>query len=276
MKLPFDTLITDREPFLLIERSKIEVSGSHVTSRDKEGVFNVPVASIHCLMLGNGTSITADAAAMCAKHNCYVAFIKGGMNAHSVWHCGRYSDPQNLVKQVHNHSDPIKRLNIAKELTKTRLRYLSEPFKSLIVGSDIDNCSNIQQLLGIEGSFARKTYAILSSKFSETAFKRDQTSFLGTNSSLTIANNALYNFIATILISRGLSPSIGFLHGQSRRGGLVFDIADVFKHPLYFEEVFSGEYDGNASKLMRFISGKLSEKRKFWVKQIIEVSGIVC
>lgn len=275
MKIPFDTLITDREPIVLIERSKIEVSGSHVVSRDKEGTFNVPVASVHCLLLGNGTSITADAAALCAKHNCYVSFVRGGLNAHSVWHCGRYSNPKNLVSQVRNHSDPIKRLEIARKLMLLRLQYLSQPFQELIHPQDIKECESIEQLLGIEGSFARKTYAILSSKNNNT-FKRDQSNIAGTNSSLTIANNALYNFIATILISKGLSPSIGFLHGQSRRGGLVFDIADIFKHPLYFEEAFSGEYDNNAAKLMRFISNKLSEKRKFWIKEIIKTMDLVC
>lgn len=275
MKIPFDALITDREPFILIERSKIEVSGSHVVSRDKEGFFNVPVASIHCLMLGNGTSITADAASLCAKHNCYIAFIKGGINAHSVWHCGRYPDPKSLVAQVSKHSNPEKRLTVAKELMKTRLSYLDGTFGDLLSSEDIDSCVSVEQLLGMEGSFARKTYAILSNKYGGS-FKRDQKSISGNNSSLTVANNALYNFIATILISKGLSPSIGFLHGQSRRGGLVFDVADVFKHPLYFEEVFSGQFDGNAAKLMRFISGKLSERRKFWVKEIIRVAVTVC
>ncbi|HEY5236254.1 MAG TPA: CRISPR-associated endonuclease Cas1, partial [Rhabdochlamydiaceae bacterium] len=257
MKIPFDTLITDREPLILIERSKIEVSGSHVVSRDKEGSFNVPISSIHCLLLGNGISITAEAASLCAKHNCYIAFVKGGLNAHSIWHAGRYPDPKPLVKQVRNHYDPVKRLRIAKNLMSLRVNYIGNPFNLNLSIEEIENSYSVEQLLGKEGSFARKNYAQLAAKYGRT-FKREQDSKNGLNSSITVANNALYNFIATILISKGLSPSIGFLHGQSRRGGLVFDIADVFKHPLYFEEVFSGEYDGNTAKLMRFISNKLS------------------
>lgn len=273
MKTPFDCLITDREPLILIERSKIEVSGSHIVSRDKEGSFNVPVASIHCLMLGNGTSITSEAASLCAKHNCYVAFVKGGLNTHSVWHCGRYSNPKNLVSQVLKHSDPIKRLKTAKLLMLKRLSYLDSKFSNLISEDQIKNCSTVEQLLGTEGSFARKTYALLAT---HETFKRDQSSREGINSALTIANNSLYNFIATILISKGLSPSIGFVHGQSRRGGLVFDIADIFKHPLYFEEVFSGKYNNNVAYLMRSISKKLSDRRSFWTKEIIKSMDIVC
>jgi CRISPR-associated endonuclease Cas1 len=157
---------------------------------------------------------------------------------------------------------------------KLRLSYLDSQFKSLIDQKDLENYITVEQLLGMEGSFARKTYALLSSK--SNTFKRDQTVHLGINGALTIANNALYNFIATILISKGLSPSVGFLHGQSRRGGLVFDIADIFKHPLYFEEVFSGNFSDNPAKLMRFISGKLSERRKFWTKEIINSLDLVC
>lgn len=274
MKMPFDTLITDREPLVFLERSKISVSGNHVISVDKDGSFNVPVSSIHCLMLGNGTSITSDATALCAKHNCYVSFVKGGLNTHSVWHCGRYSNPKNLVNQVKNHSDPIKRLEIAKKLIKLRLDYLDFPYNRMINIESINEAKSVEILLGIEGSFARKTYAQFINT-TGTSFKREQESRIGTNSSLTIANNALYNFIATIVISLGLSPSIGFIHGQSRRGGLVFDLADIFKHPLYFEEVFSNKYDKH-SELMRFISKKLSDRRHFWTKRIIAAADLTC
>ena len=75
--MPFNTLISDREPFLLVEQARISVSGNSVVVKRKDGISNVPVSSIHCLMLGAGTSITSDAAAMCAKHNCYIAFVRG-------------------------------------------------------------------------------------------------------------------------------------------------------------------------------------------------------
>jgi CRISPR-associated protein Cas1 len=226
--------------------------------------------------LGNGVSISSEAAMICAKHGCYIAFVKGGLNAHSVWHCGRYSKPENLVRQVKNHSDPVKRIEIAKNLMRLRLKHINENFVKSIDLNSIDRYTTIEQILGLEGSITRKTYAALNSR-NGVGFKRDSQSREGINSSLTIANNALYNYVATILISLGLSPSIGFLHGQTRRGGLVFDIADVFKYPVFMEEVFSGQFSENNQALMREMSRKLSKSRNFWTKEIISVTQeLIC
>ncbi len=274
--MPFDTLITDREPFYFIERATLGVRDGCVIAKRKDGNLNIPISSIHLLILGNGVSISSEATILCAKHNCYIAFVRGGLNAHSIWHCGRYQKPENLVMQVKKHSDHIKRVETAKKLIKLRLNYIKETFVSHIDHNDIDECTSIEQLLGLEGSITRKTYTSLSSRY-DIGFKRDNISREGINSSLTLANNFLYNYVATLLIPLGFSPSIGFLHGQTRRGGLVFDIADIFKYPIFMEDVFSGKYVNDHQSLMRNMSKKISSNRNFWTKQIIScVSDLIC
>ena len=259
-------MITDREPFIFLERACISVSGKSVIAKTKDGNINLPISSIHCLMLGNGTSVTADAAALCAKHNCYIAFLKGGSNVHSVWHCGRYQNPVSLVRQVQKYANPIVRLNIAKTMIVKRLSYMDEEFKELLSTDRIEKCETIEELLGVEGNYTRKIYAIMSNK----TFKRDFNSNEGVNGRLSLLNNALYNFTTTILLSLGYSPSVGFLHGQTRRGGLTFDIVDIFKFPLCTKEAFSDEHSDK--ELLRVLSKKLNQQRKFWVKEIITVT----
>lgn len=263
-------MITDREPFLLIERAHISVFGQSVIAKRKDGNINIPISSLHLLMLGNGTSITSEAAALCAKHNCYIAFLKGGSNIHSVWHCGRYQSPKPLVRQIAKHANPITRLRTAKEITKKRLSYIELPFKDLLTVERIESCETIEELLGVEGNFTRRIYGMLSDDF-----KRDLLSKHGINGRLSLLNNALYSFTTSILLSIGYNPSVGFLHGQTRRGGLTFDIADIFKFPLCTQEAFSIEYGDK--ELLRTLSKKLNWRHKFWVKEIIAITQeILC
>ena len=238
MNIPYGTIITDREPFVLIEKSKISINKGSVIATNKNGVMNIPISSIHMLMLGYGCSITSEASILCAKHNCFISFVKGGCNSHSIWHSGRYSNPKTLMAQCILSSDPIRRLEVAKKLMNKRISYLEEyiDIKSHLL--QIENCKTIEQILGLEGAITRKVYNINASK-NNINFKRDQLSKnSGPNSNLTILNNCLYSFVTSILVSLGYSPSVGFIHGQTRRGGLTFDIADIFKSPLYIKEAF--------------------------------------
>lgn len=265
MKIPYDNLITDKEPFILIERAHVSVSGSSVVAKTKNGIKNIPVASVQCLMLGNGVSITSEAAIICAKHNCYISFLKGGSNVHSVWHAGRYSAPEPLIKQIKIYSDPILRLEVGKRLIKKRCHLMGD-LSYLLDLERLDKCFSVEELLGLEGSLARKTYALLS----QGKFKRDQNSMKGVNGVITLANNALYSFSTSVLLNMGLSPSIGIIHGQTRRGGMSFDLADVFKYPLITKPAFDGRLAGDPSSILRGLSKSLSANRRLIVKDIIK------
>lgn len=271
MKMPFDTLVTDRAPFVFIERSTVGVSGGSLVAKSKEGNRNIPVSNIHCLMLGNGTSITAEGASLCAKHNCYIAFVKGGVNTHSIWHAGRYSNPKYLVAQTKNHLDPAKRLHIAKLLMKKRVSLLNE-FQDILKIERIEAADTISELLGLEGALTKQVYSRVAAKHG-LCFKRDGKSRVGVNGSLTICNNALYNFVATLVCSAGLHPSIGFLHGQTRRGGLVFDIADIFKYPLYLESCFQDPFR-NTQQTMRNLSASIGAKNNSCPKEIFKIFDV--
>jgi len=267
MKTKYLNLISQREPFEYVERAMIYIKDGMVVSFTEEtGETNLPVASMHMLYLGPGCSISHEAAIMCAKHDCYIAFSKGGLNVHSVWHSGRWKNPEFLVKQV--LTQKFHKLEAAKKLA----------IKRGLDKEKIKNCGSIEELLGIEASFAKREYAILSEKFG-VYFKRDQKSKEGVNSYITILNNLLYNYISSIIYAVGYSPSIGFIHGYKRRGGLVFDIADLYKKRLVLDPAFETlqfKKKPSNQKMMRDLSERLKMDRGKMVKEIISILKEIC
>ena len=69
-------------------------------------------------------------------------------------------------------------------------------------------------------------------------FKRDFNSNDLVNAKLNVCNNSLYSFCTAICLAYGCHPSIGFLHGTTRRGGLAFDLADLIKHETTLKIAF--------------------------------------
>ena len=121
-KKPFDLLVTDKEPLLFFEKTLIRVDDGELVALNKNGRFVIQPASTLMIYLGTGTSITQEASIMCALHDCFISFSRGGVYVHSVWHSGRWSDPSYLVNQALLHNDPEKRLFIAKKLISKRLK----------------------------------------------------------------------------------------------------------------------------------------------------------
>ncbi len=108
---------------------------------------------------------------------------------------------------------------------------------------DIDRSENQQELLAAEGRWAKALYKELAKGFN-IDFKRDE----GKNSHDTltdIANNYLdhgnyiaYGYAAVALNGMGISFALPILHGKTRRGGLVFDLADLVKDAFVMPTAF--------------------------------------
>jgi len=262
--MSYDTMIVDREPFFLTEFSKISVAGRSVVAVDKNGVVNLPISSIHTLLIGRGSSITSDAAALCAKHNCYIAFVTGGANVQSIWHCGRYQNPKKLIKQAEVFNSPSLRLESAKRLLIIRLETVSDEIhfnKEML--SRINDCESVASIMGLEGYFTKAIYAHFSS-LAGIKFKRNNVNATDkVNTDLSILSNVLYGFVSSTICALGYSPSLGIIHGQTRRGGLAFDIADVIKPRLALEPAFRQSPTKNR---IRDLSKELNRRKKFWVK----------
>lgn len=267
MKKPYDYLLTDKIPFFQVSQSFIMVDRGCIVSVSSIGeVTQIPVASLLVLCLGAGCSITSDAARLCAKHDCYIAYVRGGLNVHSIWHTGRYHDPKFIAKQAIMFSDPDKKLLTAKKLLKKRM--LREGATEDIL-TKINSASDMYSLLSLEGVWARKVFSELRADYN-VSFSRDHDTITGVNGKISLLNNLLYNYCTALVLSLGLSPSLGFVHGTTRRGGLVFDLADIFKYELCLKPAFESPNVSN-QKAMYALSSKLRKNRGRIAKEMISV-----
>jgi CRISPR-associated endonuclease Cas1 len=222
----------------------------------------------HMLMfLGAGTSITQNAIIFAAQHNMHIATGRGGNYIHSYWMSGRWSSPEKIVKQCAIHSDETSRFKYAAEILKYRL--LKEKADQSYF-SRLSLVKNINELMALEANWARDLYR-LERIMNSIDFKRDLESRQGINSRLTLLNNALYSVTTAVILNYGLHPSIGLIHGQTRRGGFSFDLADVFKYDLCINNSFKyRECD------FKYVMMKFSQQFKYNNYEILKEMIKIC
>lgn len=239
----YDFLVTDKEPFVYVEKTKIVMDDGFFTLLSGEEGKKILAPSSHLiLMLGAGTSITQEAAIFAAQHDMHLAFVKGGSNIHTFFMEGRYQDPLRLANQVKNQEKY--KLEISKHLLDIRFQLLELNYQD-----DINDFQSIDELILYEARWAKSIYKKFCKKYSVTDFKRDFKSNDRINSNLNILNNVLYSLCSAISLACHLTPSISFIHGFSRRGGLAFDLADLIKTSTVVEMSFK-EKDKNVRQLM--------------------------
>ncbi len=260
MKNKFDLLVSEKEPFIFIEYGSLVMKDGQLISLSEQGLRVIPVNSIQLLYLGAGTSITQPAMIYCAKHQLNVCFNKGEFNSYTMFFSGKYQCPISLNEQMRKHNED--KLEIAKVLMKKRMEregvdreYLNKTLES----------KNHESLLGHEGAWAKKVYRSYFEDFRRKYEKGDEI-----NKRLSILNNLLYNYISTLIINCNLSPSIGFIHGRTRRGGLTFDIADLYKKELTIDLAFN-HLDLSFKEILIEFGKRLRKDNKKKVKEMVNV-----
>ena len=234
--------------------------------------WNIPYANTTCLLLGTGTSITQAAVRLLSQAGVAIGFCGGGgtplfAGTDIVWMTSQseYRPTQYVQNWVSFWYDDKKRLEAAKYLQKKRMEYsikvmekdreyisygLPERYVSVINGhmSKIDNADSIQDLLSIEGEFVKKLYASVATATDYGDFTRDKDSNDEANEYLSHGNYLAYGLGATVLWSLGIPHAFALMHGKTRRGALVFDVADLVKDsivlPMSFISSVEGDDDG--------------------------------
>lgn len=268
MNPDYTLLITEREPIVYIEHSKVHVKDDKLTVYREDGsVETIPVLTTLILMMGAGTSISQSAAIFCAQNNLFLSFARGGSYIHSIWQGGKWSPPEKIANQALLHKNKKERLRIAKKLIELKLKKELEDFSFM---DELKSIKTIPKLLSFEANMAKKTYKYLALSNKIDKFKRDNKSKEGVNSKITLLNNALYSYCTAVIIAFGFHPSLGFLHGQTRRGGLSFDLADIFKYDLTLVPSFDSEDESDKNLVMDF-SYNLKKRRFRIIKEMIWV-----
>lgn len=265
-------MLSKRANVLYLEHARILQHADTVAFMTEDGDlaqqwFNIPDKNTAFLLLGQGTSITNAAARKLAESQVMVGFCgTGGSPLFSATEplflipISEYRPPEYMQAWVKMWLNEASRLEQAKSLMYSRVsltQQLWDGFKFLkarnVVLDDalalrfkqnIAASENAEQLLLCEAAWAKALYAKLAQAY-KIGFARNpgagksDTDGDVVNSLLDRGNYLAYGFSAVVLQGLGISFAFPLFHGKTRRGALVFDIADLFKDglimPLAFE-----------------------------------------
>lgn len=157
-----------------------------------------------------------------------------------------------LLSQVRAFDDKIKRIYIAKEITRARMINANNNLFKYGVKFDIiphinalENASEISQIFACEGAFAKAYFQgyneIIkdqrSFKFT-TRSKRPPTDKI--NTFISYINTRIYNICLSEIYKTELDPRVGFLHEPNYKAlSLHLDLAEIFKPILGDNLIFS-------------------------------------
>lgn len=211
--------------------------------------FAIPYGNTSVLLLGPGTSLTQQAARLAASQGMLVGFCAGGATPVYLAALNEYREPEYLQKWYPLWENKLTRLKIAKHWQTVRAELVCKTWLKL-EGIELD-CSEIaanflervalaidtQGVLVAEAWFAKQLYACVARKFS-TQFTRQPKSQDLTNQFLDNGNYLAYGLAACCLWVLGIPHSLPVLHGKTRRGALVFDVADLIKDAAIMPNAF--------------------------------------
>lgn len=233
VKVTRETLpqIKDRYPFIYLERGRLEIDDSSIKWIDASNhVVPLPVATLNCILLGPGTSITHEAVKIAAAANCSICWV--GEDSLLFYAAGLQptADTRSLRQQMELATDPVQSLEVAR-------RFFARRFPD----ADLEE-KTLQQMMGMEGHRVRALYQAKAEQY-QVGWKGRQ--FVPnkfelsdvTNQILTATNAALYGILCSAVHSLGYSPHIGFIHSGSPLP-FIYDLADLYKEHLCIDLAF--------------------------------------
>ncbi len=240
--------------------------------------WNIPIANTTCILLGTGTSITQAAVRMLASAGVLIGFSGTGgtplIAANEVEWLSPQSEyrPTEYIQGWMNFwFDEQKRLIAAKTFQQSRLEYLltiwgkdrdlqGEGFTSgdaeiqnavRHASTKIDLCKKVADLLLIEAQLTKHLYKIAANRTKQGDFIRNHDAIDTANAFLNHGNYLAYGLAATTLWVLGIPHGFAVMHGKTRRGALVFDVADLIKDTLILPWAFICAKEGASEQEFR-------------------------
>jgi CRISPR-associated protein Cas1 len=102
----------------------------------------------------------------------------------------------------------------------------------------IDHCQDVTNLLVIEAQLTKSLYKIAANLTKQKDFVRQHDSIDKANAFLNHGNYLAYGLAASTLWVLGIPHGFAVMHGKTRRGALVFDVADLIKDTLILPWAF--------------------------------------
>lgn len=251
----------------------------YLTEENKEKQYwNIPIANTTVILLGTGTSITQAAMRMLASASVLVGFSGGGGTPLIAANAIEWLSPQSEYRPTEYVQgwmsfwfDEYKRLQAAKQFQQQRIIYMQKVWakdkdlqaegftlddadisKALTrFVSSIEQCANVTQLLLIEAKLTKSLYKIAASRTKTSGFVRDHDNVDDANAFLSHGNYLAYGLAASTLWVLGIPYGFAVMHGKTRRGALVFDVADLIKDTLILPWAFICAKEGATEQEFR-------------------------
>lgn len=281
-------LHSKRANIYYLEHCRVLVNGGrveYVTDEGKRSLYwNIPIANTTTVLLGTGTSITQAAMRELGKAGVLVGFCGGGgtplfsaneIDIEVAWFSpqSEYRPTEYLQHWVQFWFDDDLRLAAAREFQQTRLERISQSWiklsqlknnpcpvdirmlEQLLKQSThgINTASNQMELLTEEGRLTKQLYRLIARATQHGDFIRSQRgdSVDTANQFLDHGNYLAYGLAATATWVLGLPHGLAVLHGKTRRGGLVFDVADLVKDAIILPQAFISTMRGDTEQEFR-------------------------
>ncbi len=241
--------------------------------------WNIPIANTTVILLGTGTSITQAAVRMLASAGVLIGFSGGGGTPLLMANEVEWLSPQSEYRPteyVQNWLkfwfDDQKRLKAAITFQQMRCQFIRKVWQDDVeiskfgfssntllteiqkVEAQIQVAKDIQSLFSIEAHFTKLLYKQASTFADIESFKRDR-NIAGdlANSFLNHGNYLAYGLAATTLWVLGIPHGFAVMHGKTRRGALVFDVADLVKDAIVLPMAFISAKEGMIEQEFRGI-----------------------
>ncbi|MHA3090685.1 type I-F CRISPR-associated endonuclease Cas1f [Acinetobacter brisouii] len=226
--------------------------------------WNIPIANTTVILLGTGTSITQAAMRMLASAGVLVGFCGGGgtplfMGSEIEWMTpqSEYRPTEYMQEWMQFWFDEAKRLQVAKQFQFARIEFIRKIWAKdrelqaegfYLDDLDIEQAlaqfekkiphqEKVGDLLLVEAQTTKQLYKIAATRC-KLGFERNPEQGDLANDFLNHGNYLAYGLAATTLWVLGISHSFAVMHGKTRRGALVFDVADLIKDAIVLPWAF--------------------------------------
>ena len=281
-------LHSKRANLYYLEHCRVLVNGGRVEYLTEEGrrslYWNIPIANTSVLLLGTGTSVTQAAMRELAKAGVLVGFSGGGgtplfsateRDTDIVWFSpqSEYRPTEYLQAWVSFWFDPQRRLDAAKRIQRTRIARIEEGWSSTRKLADqgfavdagrlsdllrrslegVEAATDVTALLTEEARLTKLLFklAVRTVGYGDFTRAKRGTGTDPANRFLDHGNYLAYGLAATAAWVLGLPHGLAVLHGKTRRGGLVFDTADLVKDAVILPQAFISAMAGHEEQEFR-------------------------
>ncbi|CAD5106715.1 type I-F CRISPR-associated endonuclease Cas1f [Zestomonas carbonaria] len=281
-------LHSKRANIYYLQHCRVLVNGGrveYVTDAGKQSLYwNIPIANTTTILLGTGTSVTQAAMRELAKAGVLVGFCGGGgtplfsaneVDVEVAWFSpqSEYRPTEYLQHWVRFWFDDDLRLEAAKRFQGARLERIRQgwlhnrPLRDAGFAVDGDvlqqaleqSLRNLQSvpdntaLLAEEARLSKRLFKLAAQASGYGEFVRAKGGSGGdpANRFLDHGNYLAYGLGATATWVLGIPHGLAVLHGKTRRGGLVFDVADLVKDATILPQAFVSAVRGDEEQEFR-------------------------